>query len=866
MQRAYKLYNVYKHYVLHGICLGGNMDLLKPTNSDTSLPNKSKQPNTARMKGVQNELKIISVTSTPSHWDLRLKYGKQDNNVQEYNLEADMQEYTEENNHCQEYSEEYNHLEEYSQEYTETYVQGYTEEQPAELDTTYQHIEVINEIIDESEPYNNFVQEEVISDLYIDDENDFSNVTEPKDNFFNVNIKVKKEFRDVELGYGKVDGIMKVDEIPRNNRVDRTNIKVENEFRDVELGYGKVDGIMKVEEIPTHNRVDGIRNHYENVDKVLKHFETVKSIQNDEVDGLKDVVMKNVISLDEFAMLKCTVCFKAFWGEDAYNEHMKKHTTKRAARGKRKKQSSGVLKNDKPPSSKWAIVKVKKVRPKRLARHKDDEDNTTKLNSTKNHCVSVNNIVDSDSVKNDIDSSQTNIHSDTSDINFDSSTVKIEVDYDGSNIVEVDNDSSYTVKVEGDNDASAVKVDVDNDSSYTVKVEGHNDASAVKVDVDNDGSAVNENKDLLIEILGKTKAIKLREKNAKRMFGNSQTNIHSDTSDINFDSSTVKIEVDYDGSNIVEVDKDSSYTVKVEGDNDASAVKVDVDNDSNYTVKVEGDNDASAVKVDVDNDSNYTVKVEGDNDTSAVKVDVDNDSSAINENKDLLIEIPGKTKVIKLREKSTKRMLKKRIIVTYRKCDENCTNDQYCTQSKECRKKKRIKRDILPYECIHCGYKCNKKKNFETHMLTHTRVQRFSCRICGYKCVQKSHLDQHMRTHSKTKPYSCNYCDYECVQQSQLDQHVRTHTHVKPFSCNFCGYSCTQRCHLDQHMRRHTGARPFACIFCDYKSVQRSHLNNHIMNVHTNVHVFTCRHCRYRCLQLDMLAKHMKTHSVDTAY
>nr|XP_034838848.1 uncharacterized protein LOC117994981 [Maniola hyperantus] len=387
------------------------MDLPKPANSGTSLLNKSKQ-NTTMMKGIQNELKIISVTSKSSHWDLRLKYSKQDNNLQEYpDLEADMQEYAEEDNHMEEYSN--------PQEYAETYIQGYNEEQHDELETNDQYIELKNKIPEEfNSYYDNFVKEEATSDLDIDD-NDINNIIEPKDNIFNVNIKVK-EFRGKESGYGKVDGIMKVDD--------------------------------KVENIPKNrcSRVDGIRNHYENVDKVLKHFETIKCIQ--ESDGKVDVnsekdVMNSVMLADEFSTLKCTVCFKAFLGEDAYNEHMKKHTTKRTSRGKRKQSS--VLKNG--------------------------------------------------------------------------SAVKFEIEYDGVNTVKVDNNSSHTVKVDRDNDSS-VKVDGDNDSSVkvdgdndrSVKVDGDNDNTAVKVDGDNDRGAINENKDLLIEIPGKTKVIKLREKNTKR--------------------------------------------------------------------------------------------------------------------------------------------------------------------------------------------------------------------------------------------------------------------------------------------------------------------------------------------------------------
>ncbi|XP_069364329.1 zinc finger protein 37-like [Maniola hyperantus] len=656
------------------------MDLPKPANSGTSLLNKSKQ-NTTMMKGIQNELKIISVTSKSSHWDLRLKYSKQDNmadmqeyaednhleeysNSQEY-AETYLQEYPDLEADMQEYAEEDNHMEEYSnpQEYAETYIQGYNEEQHDELETNDQYIELKNKIPEEfNSYYDNFVKEEATSDLDIDD-NDINNIIEPKDNIFNVNIKVK-EFRGKESGYGKVDGIMKVDD--------------------------------KVENIPKNrcSRVDGIRNHYENVDKVLKHFETIKCIQ--ESDGKVDVnsekdVMNSVMLADEFSTLKCTVCFKAFLGEDAYNEHMKKHTTKRTSRGKRKQSS--VLKNDKPRTSKWAIVKVKKVCPKRLSRNKDGEQNTTKLYKTKTHSDSVINVANSDNAKNNI--------------NFDNSAVKFEIEYDGVNTVKVDNNSSHTVKVDRDNDSS-VKVDGDNDSSVkvdgdndrSVKVDGDNDNTAVKVDGDNDRGAINENKDLLIEIPGKTKVIKLREKNTKR-----------------FRKHTI---VTY--RNCDENCTNDEYCTQSKECRRKGRYKKDITTRYECTL--------------CDYKSNHKTNLEAHmlthNRVKRFSCNICRYRCVRRSHLDQHMRTHSRTKPYSCKY-----------------CDYECVQRSQLDQH--------IRRHtgVKPFSCNLCGYSCTQRCHLDQHMRRHTKVMPFSCIFCGYKSVQLSHLNQHItKMHTNVHVFS----------------------------------------------------------------------------------------------------------------
>ena len=129
-----------------------------------------------------------------------------------------------------------------------------------------------------------------------------------------------------------------------------------------------------------------------------------------------------------------------------------------------------------------------------------------------------------------------------------------------------------------------------------------------------------------------------------------------------------------------------------------------------------------------------------------------------------------------------------------------------------------------------CGRKYSKKRNLQTHLITHTGdspykrpetdkwiiltgdpKKPFKCGYegCGRKYLKKGNLQTHFITHTGDSPYRCymGECTGEVAfsRQNELTSHIRsehTYTSERPHHCEVCGSQFIRLDHLRNHRRK----------------------------------------------------------------
>ncbi|XP_039762894.1 zinc finger protein Xfin-like isoform X1 [Pararge aegeria] len=332
----------------------------------------------------QNLLKLVSVTSIPSHCDLWQKQ-KQDNNLQGPENVIDLHKYPKQESdlkveiecHIHDQNDEHKNFQQYTQ-------LNQTSSDPI----TQQCIEVKNEIKEELNPPCALkVKDEVTSDH----ENDICNVKNNTEdnlscqNVFDFNITIKDEFTKNIV---QIEQFISADKMAVNKKDLGNNSQIDNAVK----GTENVDGT-------------GHRKVYSN----QKKKKTLSPITN------------TAVSKDKLTVFKCAVCAKVFLGNDAYKEHMKKHSIQDHP------SSTGpsgvlVLKVGDPLLNKCTIVKVKQVKSKLKTKEEFYEEILTSYydrikvwSQNGNNC---------DGAKNKSDSAQNTVQTDCKTVNVENVNVE----------------------------------------------------------------------------------------------------------------------------------------------------------------------------------------------------------------------------------------------------------------------------------------------------------------------------------------------------------------------------------------------------------------------------------------------------------
>lgn len=129
------------------------------------------------------------------------------------------------------------------------------------------------------------------------------------------------------------------------------------------------------------------------------------------------------------------------------------------------------------------------------------------------------------------------------------------------------------------------------------------------------------------------------------------------------------------------------------------------------------------------------------------------------------------------------------------------------------------------YECTTCGYKTNRKPDFDKHLPSarHLRksgaAKRYKCSPCSYETSSKTRFDRHQASEmhlEKTGATSSRKRDFECVprayttkEKREYEKHLLSVTHYKnnlgipkpqpPYYCKHCDYGTT----IERDLQRH---------------------------------------------------------------
>uniref|UniRef100_A0A1I7Y4D4 Protein hunchback n=1 Tax=Steinernema glaseri TaxID=37863 RepID=A0A1I7Y4D4_9BILA len=212
--------------------------------------------------------------------------------------------------------------------------------------------------------------------------------------------------------------------------------------------------------------------------------------------------------------------------------------------------------------------------------------------------------------------------------------------------------------------------------------------------------------------------------------------------------------------------------------------------------------------------------------------------------------------------------------------------------------------------CLECGFTCNTKFHYNSHMNTHAESK---CKICGYTCRTEGRVLKHMReahsleeqiaagvevvatsppSPSRTPPNGMNALleaafgtsssspspskelSPENSEEKVFQIPVVPHLDVTPttpksgrkqkpkrYQCKHCDHVSTNKEQRYQHSKTHIPIeKQLCCPQCEFVTEYKHHLEYHIRN-HYGSKPFTCEKCNYTCVNKSMLNSHLKSHS-----
>ena len=156
----------------------------------------------------------------------------------------------------------------------------------------------------------------------------------------------------------------------------------------------------------------------------------------------------------------------------------------------------------------------------------------------------------------------------------------------------------------------------------------------------------------------------------------------------------------------------------------------------------------------------------------------------------------------------------------------------------------------LRVDCPHCGKSLSKCSNFQLHQRRCTKVlsSRFQCTICNKKFYAKQDLQRHYkRCQREPDVQKCHICDFGTSSKREFRTHVKTHTRkysrTQVYQCQLCDFqSVGNKTIFEKHGRLHKLKLPkpkklneqtkLKCEQCDYKTKRKFDLKVHILRIH----------------------------------
>ena len=169
-----------------------------------------------------------------------------------------------------------------------------------------------------------------------------------------------------------------------------------------------------------------------------------------------------------------------------------------------------------------------------------------------------------------------------------------------------------------------------------------------------------------------------------------------------------------------------------------------------------------------------------------------------------------------------------------------------------CSSKKKLSNHVRRHftvDCPHCGKSLSKGSNFHMHQRRCTKdlSSRFQCTICNKKFYAKQDLQRHCKRVETCQPgdKKCHICDFRTSSKREFRTHVKTHTRkysrTQVYQCQLCDFqSVGNKTIFEKHGRVHkvklhkklNEQTKFKCEQCDYKTKRRFDLKGHILRIH----------------------------------
>ena len=166
--------------------------------------------------------------------------------------------------------------------------------------------------------------------------------------------------------------------------------------------------------------------------------------------------------------------------------------------------------------------------------------------------------------------------------------------------------------------------------------------------------------------------------------------------------------------------------------------------------------------------------------------------------------------------------------------------------------KKRLSNHIrrhLTVDCPHCGKSLSKGSNFQAHQRRCTKdlSKYFQCTICNRKFYAKQDLQRHYKRVGTCQPvdHKCHICDFGTSSKREFRTHLKTHTRkysrTQVYQCQLCDFqSVGNKTIFEKHGRVHKLKLPkklneqtkLKCEQCDYKTKRKFDLKVHILRIH----------------------------------
>ena len=106
---------------------------------------------------------------------------------------------------------------------------------------------------------------------------------------------------------------------------------------------------------------------------------------------------------------------------------------------------------------------------------------------------------------------------------------------------------------------------------------------------------------------------------------------------------------------------------------------------------------------------------------------------------------------------------------------------------------------------------------FNVHLKKH--IITYNCIVCGYQNSSSSNMKHHMKIHlAEPAPLNghtllnkvCNLCNKYFESVSELNKHMQSHKNVNIFACSECDFIDPCRDNLKEHMMKHLGENHIA--------------------------------------------------------